>query len=144
MQARHRHRNFVRLMSYLREHPCCDCGESDPIVLDFDHLPGHSKRFNISQAVGGSTRSWETILSEIAKCEVVCANCHRRRSAERGRFRKHLLNLGLEVREVDVESRDRRNAHGGGAKGRRGCRCDLCTSRRREYQREWEARARER
>lgn len=92
MQARHRARNHSRVMAYLDEHPCTDCGESDPVVLDFDHLPGHVKRFTISRAVGASTRSWTSILAEIAKCEVVCANCHRRRTAARGGFRKHAAN----------------------------------------------------
>lgn len=93
-QARHRERNFDRMIEYLGRHPCSDCGESDPRVLDFDHLPMQAKRFEISRAVNASTRSWAAILREIAKCEVVCANCHRRRTAQRGRFRKHLIALG--------------------------------------------------
>lgn len=87
-QARHRDRNFQRSVEYLREHPCVDCGEADPVVLDFDHLPGFEKRFEIARAVNASTRSWSSILTEIAKCEVVCANCHRRRTAMRGGHRK--------------------------------------------------------
>jgi hypothetical protein len=66
------------LIGYFAEHPCVDCGESDPIVLEFDHL--RDKAFSI----GGSLtdRPWEAILEEIEKCEVVCANCHRRRTAQ--------------------------------------------------------------
>jgi hypothetical protein len=56
--------------------------ETDPLVLDFDHLG--DKRFNISQAL--PDRNWAAILAEIEKCEVVCANCHRRRTARRGDF----------------------------------------------------------
>lgn len=97
MQARHRQRNFVRMIEYLRGHPCRDCGESDPVVLDFDHLPGFAKRFEIARAVGASTRSWASILAEIEKCEVVCANCHRRRTARRAGHRKHLLSRGERV-----------------------------------------------
>ena len=67
------------LLGFFREHPCVDCGELDPVVLEFDHLG--DKWFNIGQAL--SYRRWETILEEIAKCEVVCANCHRRRTARR-------------------------------------------------------------
>jgi hypothetical protein len=70
------------LLDYLREHPCVDCGESDPIVLEFDHL--REKRFCIGQ--GFWERNWQSVLDEIAKCEVVCANCHRRRTARRGGF----------------------------------------------------------
>ena len=70
------------LVAYLREHPCVDCGESDPIVLEFDHL--RDKKFPISK--GLTDRNWNDVLDEIAKCEVVCANCHRRRTAKRGGF----------------------------------------------------------
>lgn len=64
------------LIDYFAEHPCADCGESDPIVLEFDHL--RAKRFNIGQVF--SYRNWDDVLAEIAKCDVVCANCHRRRT----------------------------------------------------------------
>jgi hypothetical protein len=67
------------LVDYLRSHPCVDCGEADPLVLEFDHLAG--KRFAISQGFSG--RNWQSVLDEIAKCDVVCANCHRRRTAGR-------------------------------------------------------------
>jgi hypothetical protein len=73
----------VLIVKYLREHPCVDCGETDPIVLEFDHVSG-DKEFSI----GGKwrDRAWRSILDEIAKCDVVCANCHRRRTARRGGF----------------------------------------------------------
>jgi hypothetical protein len=69
------------LLRYFTEHPCTDCGESDPVVLEFDHLEPDAKCFNIGQSL--PYRSWQTILEEIAKCDVVCANCHRRRTARR-------------------------------------------------------------
>ena len=68
-----------RLLEYFRDHPCVDCGETDPIVLEFDHLA--DKDFDIGTSL--DRRPWEAILAEIAKCEVVCANCHRRRTAIR-------------------------------------------------------------
>ena len=77
------------LLAYFKEHPCTDCGEDDPLVLEFDHI-GSDKSFSI--AAGLLHRNWETLLAEIAKCEVVCANCHRRRTAKRGGFRR--LTLG--------------------------------------------------
>ena len=67
------------LIEYFVAHPCADCGETDPVVLEFDHL--RDKRVEISAALHG--RNWQTILDEIEKCEVVCANCHRRRTARR-------------------------------------------------------------
>jgi hypothetical protein len=78
------------LIEYFRTHPCSDCGESDAVVLEFDHLV--DKSFDIGQAL--PYRSWQSILDEIAKCEVVCANCHRRRTAHRrGSLRAVLTHL---------------------------------------------------
>lgn len=88
-QAAHRERNFQLLMKYLEDNPCVDCGESDVIVLDLDHLPGTQKRFDIARAVSGSTRSWKLIKEEIDKCESVCANCHRKRTAQRGNYKRY-------------------------------------------------------
>lgn len=63
---------------------CADCGYREhPAALDFDHLPGHKKKFGI--AAGCHKYSWEDVLIEIAKCDVVCANCHRVRTYERKR-----------------------------------------------------------
>jgi len=67
------------LVDYFARHPCVDCGESDPVVLEFDHV--RDKAFAIGQKLDRTT--WETILQEMEKCEVVCANCHRRRTARR-------------------------------------------------------------
>lgn len=65
------------LIEWFGSHPCVDCGERDPIVLEFDHQG--DKLFSIGSQI--RERTWEAILNEIAKCEVVCANCHRRRTA---------------------------------------------------------------
>lgn len=70
------------LMEYFRSRPCADCGEDDPLVLEFDHKD--DKLFTIAR--GLRDRSWETLLREMEKCDVVCANCHRRRTARRGGF----------------------------------------------------------
>jgi hypothetical protein len=67
------------LNAYLREHPCVECGETDPLMLDFDHVCG-VKRAAVSQMVS-SGYSWEAITLEIAKCEVRCVRCHRRKTA---------------------------------------------------------------
>jgi hypothetical protein len=73
---------FIFLMAYFRDHPCVDCGETDPLVLEFDHL--RDKKFGISDGI--RNRNWADVLDEIAKCDVVCANCHRRRTVRRGGF----------------------------------------------------------
>jgi hypothetical protein len=80
--------NKRRLWDYLLDHSCVDCGESDPVVLEFDHL--RDKWKNVTQLLRG--HCWETILTEIEKCDVVCANCHRRRTNMRAEsWRTHGL-----------------------------------------------------
>lgn len=79
-KRRWRHERTLLLFEHFASNPCRDCGETDPVVLDLDHL--RDKSFNIGDQL--AYRSWESILEEMAKCEVVCANCHRRRTARRG------------------------------------------------------------
>jgi hypothetical protein len=62
-----------------------DCGESDPIVLEFDHIRG--KKVGDVSTLAGQAFSWHKLSAEIAKCEVRCANCHRRRTYERRKSR---------------------------------------------------------
>lgn len=75
--------------AYLRQHPCVDCGERDILLLDFDHRDGSSKR----GIVGRLARSGAlgTVMTEIAKCDVRCGNCHRRRTAGQFNWRKSPL-----------------------------------------------------
>ena len=59
-----------------------DCGEKDPIVLEFDHMDGKkSKHYEVSTLVS-SGRSLSVIMEEISKCVVRCCNCHRRKTAK--------------------------------------------------------------
>ncbi len=68
---------YQRIRQYFLEHPCVDCGETDLAVLEFDHQ--RDKVANISWLVRNHS-DWNAILREIEKCEVRCANCHRRRT----------------------------------------------------------------
>ena len=54
---------------------CSRCGESRPMCLDFHHLDGSTKEYNISTMIG-KHHPKERILNEIAKCSVLCRNCH--------------------------------------------------------------------
>lgn len=73
-----RHRELIR-QAKLR--PCADCGIQYPYyVMDFDHRDGATKAFTLSD-VSRATR--KSLLREIEKCDVVCANCHRERTHRR-------------------------------------------------------------
>jgi hypothetical protein len=69
-------RNQRHVLHILRRSPCRDCGERDPVVLDFDHRA--DKRGNVSTMA--TWASLATLGEEISKCDVRCANCHRRRT----------------------------------------------------------------
>jgi hypothetical protein len=74
-------RDAVReyVAAYLAKYPCVDCGETDPVVLEFDHRADAVKRFNIGSALQRRF-SLKTVIAEIEKCDVRCANCHRRKT----------------------------------------------------------------
>ena len=67
--------------NYLQTHSCVDCGEDDWVVLEFDHVRG-VKKLAVSRMVSCG-HSIKKINEEIAKCEIVCANCHKRRTYNR-------------------------------------------------------------
>jgi len=73
---------------YLKTHPCVDCSETDVVVLDFDHVRGE-KRNDISKMIRDGL-SVESVRQEISKCEVRCANDHRRKTAKDFGFYRHL------------------------------------------------------
>lgn len=77
--ATQREQNHRRVIDYLSEHACVDCGEADIVVLHFDHLG--DKDANVSALIACGA-SWARVEREIAKCEVRCANCHRLKTAE--------------------------------------------------------------
>ena len=72
--------------NYLKTHPCVDCGEGNPVVLEFDHVRGAKKK--------ELSRMWttgyalETIKEEIEKCEVRCRNCHAIKTAKQQGWNK--------------------------------------------------------
>lgn len=81
--------NQARLIEYLSGHPCVECGEIDPLLLECDHVRGE-KRDEVAQMIC-SGLGWQTILAELEKCEVRCVRCHRRRTAHQFRYARTLL-----------------------------------------------------
>lgn len=76
-RANIRNRNQKYITEYLLNHPCIDCGEKDIIVLEFDHR--ENKVSNVSELIH---LSLSILIKEINKCDVRCANCHRRKTAK--------------------------------------------------------------
>jgi hypothetical protein len=76
-----RQEKMLKVLEYLQSHPCIDCGEADPVVLEFDHRDGTEKIRAVASLITDNC-GWEKIAAEIEKCDVRCANCHRRRTAE--------------------------------------------------------------
>ena len=78
-QKRHRIRVRGELLAYLSSKSCMDCGETDPVVMEFDHKVPSEKFKQVARMLSGHY-SWQSILTEIEKCEIGCANCHRRKT----------------------------------------------------------------
>ena len=73
---------LLAIVRHAKSKPCADCGQTYPYyVMDFDHREGEHKVLEIAKLI--HSRSIRRILAEIAKCDVVCANCHRKRTFAR-------------------------------------------------------------
>lgn len=75
-------RTHARLLDKLRDVPCRDCGRRfPPCAMDFDHREPDAKKYTVTRMIGraGTAR----ILAEVAKCDIVCTNCHRVRTHDR-------------------------------------------------------------
>lgn len=74
--------SFQAHLRALKERPCSDCEVSYPyFVMDWDHRPGEEKLFTVGEWVGRKPQY--LILAEMEKCDLVCSNCHRIRTARR-------------------------------------------------------------
>ena len=84
--------NQQKMLDYFKENPCIGCGESDPIVLEFDHKDGVKKTKGVGKMIL-ENYSWARVEEEIGKCDVRCANCHRRRTAKQQGWYKGLVDF---------------------------------------------------
>jgi hypothetical protein len=91
-----------------RDKPCADCGGTfDPCQMDFDHRVPTEKSFFIAR---GSLKNRAVLLAEIAKCDVVCANCHRLRTRRQHRAWLATRTPSTAPRIDERRQRWRRNA----------------------------------
>src|SRR6266702_3587245 len=75
-----RQRATLEFLRALRRVPCMDCGQTfQPHQMDFDHRDPGAKLFNITTS-RAMLMARDRLLTEVAKCDVVCANCHRVRT----------------------------------------------------------------
>lgn len=93
---------------------CVQCGSTDDLQLD--HIDRSTKSTNIAKLILAKD---ERLLAELAKCQVLCAGCHQKKTSA----------------EMGVE-------HGGGVKGKHNCPCLPCREASRRYCREYSRRMR--
>lgn len=80
-RTRNRRKIVSDYVNHLKETtPCADCGKyMEACLMDFDHLPIYVKKHNISTMCSRGD-SINSVRIEIAKCEIVCAGCHLKRT----------------------------------------------------------------
>jgi len=79
LSRKEKRRSVALLVEKLKDNPCVDCGQRrPPVAMDFDHVRG-TKHKDVARLVGDGY-SFETVMAEISKCELVCACCHRVRT----------------------------------------------------------------
>lgn len=99
MRATSRERYYRKkaILTALKDKPCADCGIKYPsYVMDFDHVRGE-KKFFIHKSMA---HALQVLLDEVAKCDVVCANCHRERT-----FRRKQWSRRKETNDICVSNR---------------------------------------
>jgi len=84
-----RKQNQILLWEFFLNNPCKTCGETNPVVLELDHL--RDKEYNVSQII--FCHKWESVQKEIAKCQVLCANCHRKKTAKDFGHYRHINGI---------------------------------------------------
>ena len=79
-------------IDYLMEHPCIDCGETNPLVLEFDHKDPRKKDRCVSHFLTGNAGiALNRLKLEIVKCDVRCANCHRLKTVKQFNHEKYKI-----------------------------------------------------
>lgn len=71
-------KNLMFVMDHKKARGCVDCGEDDPVILEYHHRVPAKKKKDINR-MSSQHYSREELLEEMDKCDVICANCHRRR-----------------------------------------------------------------
>ena len=88
------------LQQYKMEKGCSVCGYNEiPQALEFDHIDRSKKKFGMNKAY---KYKWSTIMEELEKCVVLCANCHRKKTVEDKDYLNNVNKEPEEVRQYDL------------------------------------------
>ena len=91
-QAKRRNANKIFLYEYLLKHPCVKCGEADIRCLEFNHLDPSKKHKEVTNMTEYSRKR---LKEEIAKCEILCANCHNKHTYQGSMKEQYLIGKGI-------------------------------------------------
>lgn len=80
-----------RIMEHAKD-GCVECGEKDFRCLEFDHIDPSTKLYNVGQ-MASRGYSIKKIDAEVAKCRIICANCHRKHTAGQFEWYRNLIPL---------------------------------------------------
>ncbi len=86
-----RNLNKIKLLRYLTGKGCSFCTEVDLRTLQFDHRDPDTKEHNITTMINHGV-SWTKVLNEISKCQILCANCHAKRTSTQQDWFKGRVN----------------------------------------------------
>ena len=88
------------LQQYKMEKCCSVCGYNEiPQALEFDHIDRSKKKFGMNKAY---KYKWSTIMEELEKCVILCANCHRKKTVEDKDYLNNVNKEPEEVRQYDL------------------------------------------
>lgn len=97
MNYEEKFKRFKKIINELKNVPCKDCGGTfPPEAMDFDHRRPSEKRFSVGT---GYSYSIKSLMAEIAKCDIVCSNCHRTRSFGQT---SQKLKLDCEIKDIKL------------------------------------------
>lgn len=102
-QDTRRHQRNLQYLRSLKNKPCMDCkGSFPPIVMQFDHRDPSQKRMGTRRCMS-ALKTITSINREVAKCDVVCANCHMIRTEEKRLFGAYRFQKQSETPQIEFK-----------------------------------------
>jgi 5-methylcytosine-specific restriction endonuclease McrA len=79
----------LQILGYLNGRSCARCGIDDLEVLEFDHIERKDKVLSVARMIN-RCMAWEDIQNELSKCQILCANCHKKKTLRETKYWKFL------------------------------------------------------